>query len=115
MMRFCRKLYMSSSLEDKRRKIMWKLRTGRPQPFIYIIALAKNDDLLEIYHSGMLKQKYYKKKKNAPYIVGIASGYGEAVELVISILEDVPHSTGGYDVKSYFKYRTCTSKSGGQG
>lgn len=62
-MRFCRKLYMSPSLDKKRRKILWKLRTGRPQPFVYIIALANNDDLLEIYHSGMLKQNYYKKKK----------------------------------------------------
>lgn len=102
-MRFCRKLYISSSLEKKRRKIMWKLRTGRPQPLIYIIALAPNNDLLEIYHSGMLKQKYYKKKENAPYIVGIASGYGGAVEQVIQIIQDVLGATGGYDVKSYFK------------
>lgn len=82
---------------------MWKLRTGRPQPLIYIIALAPNNDLLEIYHSGMLKQKYYKKKENAPYIVGIASGYGGAVEQVIQIIQDVLGATGGYDVKSYFK------------
>lgn len=102
-MRFCRKLYMSPSLEKKRGKILWKLRTGRPQPFIYIIALARNDDLLEIYHSGMLKQKYYKKKANAPYIVGIASGYDEAVERVIDILQDVYDLTGAYDVKAYFK------------
>lgn len=102
-MRFNRKLYISPSLKEKRRKIMWKLRTGRPQPFIYIIALARNDDLLEIYHSGILKQKYYKRKENTPYIVGIAGGYNGAVELVMSIIEDVFHSTGGYDVKSYFK------------
>lgn len=102
-MRFCRKLYISPSLGEKRGKIIWKLRTGRPQPFIYIIALAKNNDLLEIYHSGMLKQKYYKKKANAPYIVGIASGYGGAVEQVMDILQDVFCATGGYDVKAYFK------------
>ena len=84
-------------------------------PFVYIIALANNDDLLEIYHSGMLKQKYYKKKKNVPYIVGIASGYGEAVELVISILEDVLHATGGYDVKSFFKWQGSRIESSRQG
>lgn len=82
---------------------MWKLRTGRPQPTIYIIALAKNNDLLEIYHSGMLKQKYYKKKENALRIVGIASGYGGAVDLVMNMIEDVFRATGGYDVKSFFK------------
>ncbi len=54
-------------------------------------------------HSGMLKQKYYRKKANAPYIVGIATGYGGAVDLVMDIIEDVFRETGAYDVKSFFK------------
>lgn len=102
-MRFCKRLYISPSIKDKQRKIMWKLRTGRPQPMIYVISLAKNDDLLEIYHSGMLKQKYYRKKENMPYIIGLASGYGQAVSLVTDILEDVFQMTGGYDVKRFFQ------------
>lgn len=101
-MHFSKKLYLSPSLEKKRRKIIWKLRTGRPQPKIYMVSLAKGDDLLEIYHSGILKQRYYRKKENAPYIVGIANGYGEAVDLVIEILQDVWAATGGYNVKTYF-------------
>lgn len=101
-MRFSRKLYISPSLDKKCGQIKWKLRTGRPQPTIYIIALAKNSDLLEIYHSGMLKQKYYKKKQNAPCIVGIAAGYGGAVDLVMEIIQDVLGETGAYDVKAYF-------------
>ena len=104
-MRFCSKLYISPSLAKKRRKIIWKLRAGYPQPLIYVIALAGNDDLLEIYHSGILRQKYYKKKANAPYIVGIACGYGDAVECVIDIIRDVLESTGSYDVKAYFMHR----------
>ena len=102
-MHFCKGLYISPSIKDKRKKIMWKLRTGRPQPMIYVISLAKNSDLLEIYHSGMLKQKYYKKKENMPYIVGLAAGYEQAVSLVTEILEDVFQRTGGYDVKGFFK------------
>lgn len=101
-MRFCKRLYISPSIKDGQRKIMWKLRTGRPQPMIYVISLAKNNDLFEIYHSGMLKQKYYKKKENMPYIVGLAFGYGQAVSLVTDILEDVFQLTGGYDVKGFF-------------
>ncbi|MDE7031368.1 MAG: hypothetical protein K2P63_15595 [Lachnospiraceae bacterium] len=102
MVHFSKKLYISPSLDKKCGNVKWKLRTGRPQPFLYVIALARNNDLLEIYHSGMLKQKYYRKKKNAPYIVGIAEGYGGAVDLVIEILQDVLRETGAYDVKAYF-------------
>ena len=101
-MRVSRKLYISPSLDKKCGTVKWKLRTGRPQPFVYIIALAKNNDLLEIYHSGILKQKYYKKKQNAPYIVGIAAGYSGAVDLVIEIIQDILQETGAYDVKAYF-------------
>ena len=101
-MRFYKKLYISPSLKKTRGKIVWKLRTGRPQQTIYIIALAKNRDLLEIYHSGILKQKYYKKRKNTPFIVGIAEGYSGAVDLVMDMIQDVYCATGEYDVKSYF-------------
>lgn len=101
-MHFCKGLYISPSIKNKQNKIKWKLRTGRPQPMIYVIALAKNSDLLEIYHSGMLKQHYYRKKENAPYIVGLACGYGQAVSLAADILEDVLRITGGYDVKNFF-------------
>ena len=101
-MRFSRKLYISPSLDKKCGTVKWKLRTGRPQPFVYVIALAKNNDLLEIYHSGMLKQKYYRKKQNAPYIVGIATGYSGAVDLVMEIIQDTLRETGAYDVKAYF-------------
>lgn len=104
MIHFYKELYISPALEKKRRKVMWKLRTGRPQPLVYIISLAKNNDLFEIYHSGMLKQKYYKKKENTPYIIGVAGGYGEAIDLVTRMLQDVLDATGGYDVKAYFKY-----------
>lgn len=101
-MRFYKKLYISPSIRDKRRRIIWKLKTGRPQPMVYLIALAKNNDLFEIYHSGMLKQRYYKKKENAPYIVGIASGYCAAVDLVSDMLIDVWKATDSYDVKTFF-------------
>ena len=101
-MRFSRKLYISPSLDKKCGKVKWQLRTGRPQPAIYVIALARNNDLLEIYHSAMLRQKYYKKKENAPYIVGIAVGYGGAVDLVMEIIQDVLRETGAYDVKAHF-------------
>lgn len=93
---------MSPSLRKKRGRVIWRLRTGRPQPLVYVITLAKNNDLFEIYHSAMLKQKYYRKKENSPYIVGLAVGYWGAVELAAGILEDVYRITGGFHVKEFF-------------
>jgi hypothetical protein len=102
-MYFYKRLYTGPKLQKIKAKVIWKLKTGRPQPTVFVIALAKNNDLFEIYHSGILKQKYYRKKENAPYILGIASGYKEAVDLVINMLTEVYTATGGYDVKTYYK------------
>jgi hypothetical protein len=102
-MHFYKRLYTGPKLQKRKAKVLWKLRTGRPQPEVFVIALAKNNDLFEIYHSGILKQKYYRKKENAPYIMGIASGYSEAVDLVIEMITEVYTATGGYDVKTYYK------------
>lgn len=76
-MRFSRKLYISPSLDKKCGKVKWKLRTGRPQPAIYVIALARNNDLLEIYHSAMLRQKYYKKRRMPHILSGSLWGMAE--------------------------------------
>jgi hypothetical protein len=102
-MYFYKRLYTGPKLQKIKAKVIWKLKTGRPQPTVFVIALAKNNDLFEIYHSGILKQKYYRKKENAPYILGIASGYKEAVDIVINMLTEVYTATGGYDVKTYYK------------
>jgi hypothetical protein len=101
-MRFYRKLYTSHELRRKKATVVWKLKTGRPQPLVYVIALARNNDLFEIYHSAMLKQKYFRKKENAPYILGVALGYDGAVELITQMITEVYAATGGYDVKTYY-------------
>lgn len=85
-MHFYKALYLSTSLEKKKRQLKWKLKRGKILPGIYVIALTNNGDLLEIYQSVQLKQRFY--KKNPPYIIGIADGYNGAVELVQKILND---------------------------
>lgn len=79
-------LYLSRSLQNKERQLKWKLKCGKILPEIYVITFTKNQDLLEIYQSVQLIQKFY--KKNPPYIIGIADGYNNAVELVQKILSD---------------------------
>ena len=98
-MRFYKKLYTSPSLQKKKRQIVWKLKTGKTMPFLYVITLSEQNDLMDIYHSILLKQPYY--RKNPPYIIGIADSHSEAVELIQHILMDVHEKTGGYDIRSF--------------
>ena len=87
-MRFYKRLYVGSSVKKKRRQIVWKLKTGKVMPNVYCIALANNQDMLEIYH-----------RKYPPYIIGIAGSYQEAVELIQTMLMDTMELTGTYDVR----------------
>lgn len=103
-MRFCRHLYCSESLKKRKRKIIWKIKHNAGQISVYVITISdRADEQLEIFHSGQLLQRYY--KIYPPCIVGIADGYGEAIELIKCIAQEVYQKTGGLDIKRYLKDR----------
>ncbi len=102
-MKFYKNLYIGETIKDAK-KVKRKLATGAGQLGIYVITLCKGRDQLEIYHAAFLQQKYY--RKNPPFIVGIANGYGEAVEIIQKIAEETYASNGSGDLKNYILDRT---------
>ena len=99
-MRFYKKLYISPSLRKKKRQIVWKLKMGKAVPFVYVITLAEQNDLMNIYQGLILKQPYY--LKNPPFVLGIADSHSAALELVQQILMDVYDKTGNYDIRTFY-------------
>lgn len=98
-MRFHKELYVGSSIQNAG-SVKWRLKHHAGSLRIFVITLAGGSDQLEIYHSAVLQQKYY--KKHPLYIVGIAGGYDEAVTLLRQMIADVYEKTGGYQLKEYF-------------
>lgn len=101
-MRFYKKLYVGKTVKDAYR-VKWKLRVNAGQLNIYVIALCKGSDQLEIYHCAYLQQKFY--KKNPPFIIGIANGYEEAIEIVEQIATEAYACNGDCDLKKYLRDR----------
>ncbi len=97
-MKFYKKLYVGESIK-KPNKVKRKLRRNAGQFKVYVIALAGGDDQLEIYHCAFLQQKYY--RDHPPYIIGLAGGYEEAVDIVVKITEAALKETGRPDLKKY--------------
>lgn len=97
-MKFYKKLYIGGTITNPE-KVKWKLKHRAGQVNVYVIALAGGNAQLEIYHSAFLQQKYY--KKHPPYIIGISSGYEEAVELVVEITEKSVAETGTANLKEF--------------
>ncbi|MCR5704760.1 MAG: hypothetical protein K6G85_09060 [Eubacterium sp.] len=93
-------LYVGYNLLERKREVIRKMKWGKQQFNVFVITLSRNEhDLLEIYPSNVLTQKYYKDSDLV--VVGIAYGKEEAYDMMQLVLTDCMEETGGLDVKQY--------------
>lgn len=99
-MRYYKYLYLSEGIKKKKRKIIRKLNENKLQINIYVITLAQNEkNQLEIYNSMLFLQPNFPNEDF--FVVGIAKDYGEALEMVEEISQEVYNATRGADIRSY--------------
>lgn len=99
-MKFYENLYIGESLEQKKDKIIAKLKEGKVQLNCYVIALTENPkNQLEFFDSILLMQRNYKKREL--FIVGLAGGYDEALELTKKMTEDTYQKNKDGNIRSY--------------
>lgn len=109
-MRWYKDLYIGYNLLDKKRQVIRKIKNGKPQFNKYVIALPFNDyDVLDIYPSYVLMQKFYKESDMV--IVGICEGMEEALDMMQLIIMDCLSDTGGVKVKEYILEQMNETKS----
>lgn len=104
-MKWYRKLYVGENARKAKYKIIGKVRTNRFQIDTFLIALSDHpDNLLDIYNANLLLQPAMEKSEKVKNtcVVGIAKGYGEALEVVRQIIDDVYSSTGDLKLREYF-------------
>ena len=100
-MQWAKNLYLTDKTAGKKDKIIRKANRGVGMFSIYFVTLASNEEnLFDIFHAAHLKQPVFYRQN--PFVVGIASGYDEAVELVRQMVEDVYRETGAFGVREYF-------------
>lgn len=100
-MKFYKYLYIGDTVTNPQ-KIKWKLKRHAGVQ-VYVITAAPNADQLEIFHSAYLKQKYY--RYHPPIIIGIASNYEEAVQIILKITQECVDATGSCNLKEYLKQK----------
>jgi len=67
---------------------------------VYLITLSSNNEnLLDIFDSSLILQPHYKREDM--FIVGIACGYDEAVEVATQIIDELYRNTGDFDIRQY--------------
>ena len=105
-------LYISADLEKKKDKILKKLEQNKFQRQIQLITLSQGEqNHLEFFSSYLLKQKLF--QETPLFLVGIAGGYGSAVELIQKITEDTYQETGQTNIRQFLLERQEKHERGG--
>lgn len=100
MLTWYNRLYIGNNAKRKVNRVIKRLNAGKLVPGTYLITLASNEkDQLDIINAAQLIQPIVYRR--CPMVVGIASGYDEAVELVIQITEESLEKTGKADLRKY--------------
>ena len=97
-MYFYKDLYVSPRIHNAG-AVIKKLRKEERQLTVYVLVLAPDTGQVSFMHCMNLRQKYY--REHPPFIIGIAQGYTDAMELVRQIVAETYSKTGDVDVKSY--------------
>lgn len=106
-MKWYRKLYLGDNAKKEKYKVFGRICRARFQMDTFLITLSDNPGhLLEICSANVLLQPYFKKKSTQDriYVVGLAKGYAEALELVRRIIDEVYHNTGTFDIRGYLHF-----------
>ena len=102
-MRFLKEMYVGEGIKNKQ-TILWKLKHGVGMLDIYVISIANGNDQLDCMKCSYFKQKAI--RDSIGLIVGLAKGYSEAQNLMISMIEESIQETGSANVKEYLmKYK----------
>lgn len=99
-------LYVSSRIR-KPRQIKKDLLRGKGHLSIYVLLLARGSGggpQLEIMHCANLQTQYY--RVHEPFIIGIADGKADAVDMVDAITRESFKMTGQWNAAKYLASRT---------
>lgn len=109
-MKWYRQLYLGEGIRKSKEELMKKLETNAGLPGIYVLTLASNGrDLFDIFSANYLMQPVLHGL--CPVIVGLASGYDEAVEMAQEIVVASYQTMGAFDVVAYLQSQTTGDES----
>lgn len=97
-MKFYKNLYIGDTVKNPD-KIKRKLKRHAKLTNVYVIVYVEKDRRLEIYHSMMLLQSYY--REHPPLVVGIAGNRDEANRIICRMVEEAVQNTGKADLIAY--------------
>lgn len=106
-MKWYRNLYLGENAAKAKYKIFGHIRKSMLDSDTFLIMISENENnLLDIISANEVLQPHFKKKyyRKRIYVVGLAKGRNEALEVVRNIIDDVYKNTEKFDVAGYLKF-----------
>jgi len=101
MINWSSRLYVGDKLKQKKDKAIQSIKRKKVTFGIYCITFASHpDNLFDIIDANELLFPHY--QRSDIYIVGLAKGKDEAINLVHDMLMEIYQKTGDFKVKNYF-------------
>ena len=101
-MRWWEHMYMGENAGRNRISILEGLRKGSLLPDTYVITLPESGNhILDIRPVCLLRKE--ERESRELLILGIARGYGEAAEVVRSMIDDMYQKTGAFNWTAYME------------
>lgn len=98
--RWYQNLYIGAEAEKERQSIIQGIKKHKLMPDIFVVTLpAADGNVLEFYPSVVLNQKHYRHADL--FVVGIAKGRSEALDVIQCIIMDCYTKTGNFDVRQF--------------
>lgn len=99
---FCKKLYISESLEKKKTYMKWRIRYFSRFLRLFLMVLPEGEsEQLEIIHVGFLRQEYY--RQHPPLIVGFTRTHKEAVDIVMKLTSKVYELNHNAEIRKFIE------------
>ncbi len=103
-MKYYYDIYTNDSLKGKKEKLLSQIERGEFVFNKYLVVLTQNEkNHLEFYDSAFVTQNMVEKEHL--FVIGLAEGYGGAVSIVETIVNEVLQMTGGTNIRAYLLAR----------
>lgn len=97
-------LYWDEKIRERdKNRIKWRLKVAKRDFPCYVLTLNEGRDQLDIYHSFVLLQPYFRKSRK--FIVGIAADYDGALDILRRIAQECYEKNGDADLRRYLAER----------
>lgn len=108
MIHWANQMFYDEKITKKNSISQMMLRNTITKRHLYCVVLSTNpNNLLDIIRTKEFKLPCYRDTQF--YVLGLASGYDQAVSLVLQIVDEVYQATGDVNVREYYKdrWRIC--------